>query len=161
MKSIFLYAFLVGVPILGLLGILRLGEGLTPPVSVGGAWSVEVSSQTVVDDSACGNSLIHSDQPVLSISQSGPRLLLTFNNAEKTTLAGEIHDVTITAGVGPESAPTAAKASDDDVGAIHLEASLDRQTEPDRLLGALTLTECHTTAPFTAVRQQYKSDGGH
>jgi hypothetical protein len=37
-KLIVAYVLLVGVPLLGLLGIVRAGQHLTPPISVGGTW---------------------------------------------------------------------------------------------------------------------------
>ncbi len=41
MKSVLLYLILVGVPVLGVLGVLRLGEQIVPPAAIGGRWQVE------------------------------------------------------------------------------------------------------------------------
>lgn len=41
MRSILLYLALVGVPLLGVLGILQIGRGLVPPPAFGGTWRIE------------------------------------------------------------------------------------------------------------------------
>lgn len=151
MRLILLYLFLVGMPILGVLAILRLGENLTPPVSVGGAWNIEISSQTG-DNLACSNPLMSSQQPILTISQSGPRLLLIFNDPARTTLIGEIHEATITA----RTPGHGANATADETARLYLEARVDRQTEPDRLQGTFAFSsQCslQTMMSFTALRQ--------
>jgi hypothetical protein len=153
MKWVGLYLALVGIPILGVLGILRLGENLTPPISVGGAWSVEVSPP-IAGDPACGNPLIQSLPPVLTISQSGPHLQLTLNDPERTTLAGEIRGETVTAEAVVSGTGNEAHASED-AAPTSLAASVDRQADPSRLRGVLITTRCslRTEMPFTAVRQ--------
>ena len=144
LRLIFLYNFLVGVPIIGILGILRLGENLTPPISIKGTWNVEISPQTMMPQ-PCDSPLIHSEAPVLTISQSGPHLLLTFNDQESTTLMGEIHGTTLAAD----------NASDDNPATTDIEATVDLQTEPGRLQGVLESPRCSlpTTITFTATRQ--------
>ncbi|HEX8385006.1 MAG TPA: hypothetical protein VF576_02425 [Rubricoccaceae bacterium] len=41
MKSVLLYVALVGLPTLGVLGVIRLGGLISPPPAVGGLWRVE------------------------------------------------------------------------------------------------------------------------
>lgn len=41
MKSALLYVALVGLPVLGVLGVVRLGGLITPPAAVGGTWRME------------------------------------------------------------------------------------------------------------------------
>ena len=41
MRSVVLYFLLVGVPVLGVLGMLRLGERIVATPAVGGTWQVE------------------------------------------------------------------------------------------------------------------------
>lgn len=48
MKSALLYLVLVGVPVLGVLGVLRLGERIAPPAAVGGEWRIEGGGRTCV-----------------------------------------------------------------------------------------------------------------
>ena len=48
MKSALLYIVLVGLPVLGVLGVLRLGERIVPPTAIGGEWRVEGGGRTCV-----------------------------------------------------------------------------------------------------------------
>ena len=50
MRSAALYLLLVGVPVLGVLGVLRLGERLAPTPAVGGTWRVVSGAACVVPD---------------------------------------------------------------------------------------------------------------
>jgi hypothetical protein len=154
MRLALLYLSLVGLPILGVLGILRLGEALMPPVSIGGAWNIEVNPRDV-DDSACGDLLSAPVPPFLTISQSGPHLRLSLNNHERTTFVGEIHGGTVTADETRSTTVAEANAAEVDPAAAHIEASVDRQAEPSRLRGILTTTHCsqRTEISFSAVRQ--------
>ena len=43
MKTALLYLALVGLPVLGVLAILRAGQRLDPPVAFGGMWRVEMA----------------------------------------------------------------------------------------------------------------------
>jgi hypothetical protein len=154
MRFVWLYAFAMGVPILGIVGVLHLGETLTPPVSVGGMWRIELSLPAA-GDSACGSPFSHSEQPVLTISQSGPHLLLAFNDQAGTTLRGEIRGQTMAAeSIGP-GIIAGANGRGEETAPTHLEARVDRQAEPDRLSGVLGSAQCssQTGIPFTAMRQ--------
>lgn len=144
MKAVLLYVVLVGIPVLVVLGILQLGRGLTAPIAVSGTWSIDKSSLGT-NASPCGALPISSDKPALTITQSGPHLQLRFNDRDSTTLTGELHEQTIsTINTGNQSQP-----------AIRLEASVDRQTEPDSMQGVLNFTPCpsHTAVTFTAIHQ--------
>ncbi len=52
MKSALLYLVLVGLPVLGVVGILRLGESIEPPPSVGGVWRVAGGASCAVPEGA-------------------------------------------------------------------------------------------------------------
>jgi hypothetical protein len=155
MKLVFLYLSLVAIPLAGVVGILRLGETLTPPTSIGGAWRIEANPPEA-GEPACGLSLsLWVQQPVLTISQSGSHLLLTLNNQQSTTLVGEIEGATVVADESVSRRRAQANAAEAQAAAAHLEASVDRQAEPGRLQGVLTTTQCsrRTVIPFTAIRQ--------
>ena len=47
-KSALLYVILVGLPVLGVLGVLRVGERIVPPAAVSGQWQVERGGGTCV-----------------------------------------------------------------------------------------------------------------
>lgn len=67
-----LYAVLVGVPVLALFGILRLGTGIEPPPSVGGTWRIAVDASGVRSEIPGEASVA-----AFSIAQSGRRLEVT------------------------------------------------------------------------------------
>lgn len=153
MKLLIHYLLLVGLPVLGVLGVLRVGQSLRPPVSVSGPWTVEVSRQ-VMGYSSCEDQLRQSEPLVLSISQSGPHLTLSFNNKKKINLEGEIESTRVNArSLHAATNPGSDKGNSSD--AISLYATIDRQAGPERLLGALSFSKC-PAAPeinFVATRQ--------
>ncbi len=152
MKPILLYLFLVGVPVLAVSEVLRAGQRLRPPVFVEGTWMIERDAGA---EASCSDDVISSDSTVLTISQSGPHLVLTLNGRNRTTLEGEIHDAKITA----VTAGFASLSSPDSQGAavpeIQLNATVERTSGSDRLLGALVFNPCPsiTATPFSAKRQ--------
>lgn len=153
MKLVLVYLFLVGMPLAGVIGILRIGETLTPPIAVGGVWRLEVSPPAG-DEPACDDPLLQSTPPVLTISQSGPHLRLSFNDAGRTTLVGEIRGETVTAEAVGAGSVAEANASEGAAVSTSLEARIDPQTAPGRLRGVLTSTQCsrRIEQPFTALR---------
>jgi len=139
MRSIFLYVFLIGAPALGVLGLLRMGRDLTPPISIKGTWTTEVAPQAP-GEQPCEEAL-RFNHKTLTISQSGLYLLLKFDDEKGTTLDGQIQNTTITAEARHRSA--AAASAQADAAAISIHASLDRQQlEPERLRGEFTLDGC-------------------
>jgi len=83
---------LVGVPVLGLLGILEAGRGISAPLSIAGDWTLEF------DPAAhCANGPAGLRQPALSISQSGTEVLITVNDGRATALEATVDGVTLTA----------------------------------------------------------------
>ncbi|SRR5579871_210656 len=66
---------LVGIPVLGLVGILEAGRGLSVPPAVSGEWKLEF------DNATCAT-LASLRQPALSISQSGVDAMVTLNDGK-------------------------------------------------------------------------------
>jgi hypothetical protein len=159
MRSVFLYLFLVGLPVLAISGVLRVGQRLRSPIFVGGTWRLERNKDP---DSSCGYALINSERRVLTISQSGSRLLLTLNDDDRTTFAGEIRDATITATTARPASETSIDAQGISDASIQLHATVERESGSDRLLGALTFYDCATSAvtSFSAQRQAAKTTQG-
>jgi len=151
MKPVLLYLVLVGIPILGILGLLQVGQTLSAPISVAGTWNAQLSLPSQLD-SAAGDPLIHPGPTLLNISQSGPRLFLAFNDDQKTTLVGNVQDMTIDASVFRDG-----RANSSSLAAtiIHFHGKVNRQTEPDRLVGVLIFEDgpSRTEVPLTATRQ--------
>lgn len=157
LRSFLLYSTLVGLPILGILGLLRAGQNLSAPISVAGTWEAQLSFPSQPPDEPT----IRHGPTVLNISQSGTHLFLAFD--EKTKLVGSIDDVTIYAARsdGPDSANTLSLSPT----AIYFRGRINRGRESDQLLGVITFAQgtVRTEVPLTASRHHgaIKPDGGY
>lgn len=87
------YLLLVGVPVLGLLGILEAGRAIAAPLSIGGEWAIE--SDPTANCANPPGSLQR--QLAWSISQSGTAALITLHDGYGTTLEATIDGSTLTA----------------------------------------------------------------
>ena len=139
MKVILQYFMMIGLSVLGILGILQLGKGLEAPASVGGVWSIQWGNLASAM-SACPSIAFGGESPGITISQSGKELLITFRDANHTTFLGRLQGLTIEA---------RAKHNPD----MYLQATVDRQAEPDDLEGTLASSQCGTTVSLTGLRQ--------
>lgn len=147
MKSILLYFALLGVSVAGAFGIVRLGRNLPAPISVGGVWNVEPGPQSA-EALRCSN--FGSNPLVLTISQSGSRLVVDFDDPKKTKLAGEIHDEIIVA------RSQAGRTESEPASALQLQAKVNRQPGLHLLEGVLTVSKCppETQLTFKAIRER-------
>ena len=159
-KLIGAYLLLVGAPLLGLLGILRAGQRLAAPVSVGGTWNLQ-SDLTPLANSGCKATFANVSQPFFSISQSGSRLTFTLNNTEQTTLSGTISENTVI--MGSESSALDANRDCAHPQAIRFQAALNQQGPQRTLTGTLNITGCPNcpALPLRAVRQHPLVKDGH
>jgi len=146
MKAFLHYIVLVGIPVLSVIVFLQIGENsLTAPASVGGKWQLEPI--LAEGNQVCTDFLFNDEEPRLSISQSGVYLALSFNDEQQTTLSGMLTERTLTA----------------ETSEVSLMATIDRDAEPDRLEGTLTIASCETTLSLSATRQPElaQTSGGH
>jgi hypothetical protein len=150
------YILLVGLPILGLIGVLRKGRGLTPPISVDGSWKVQTDGVSALP---CGNSSPASNV-TFAISQSGETFTMNLGGAQKTAIFGALDGTTLKAG-GPSSAWPGENscASGHDFSLI---ATVDPKANPRALAGTISVNDCATCSPvdFHAVRQVPAEKGG-
>ncbi|HUE00950.1 MAG TPA: hypothetical protein VMR62_15370 [Bryobacteraceae bacterium] len=86
------YLLVVGVPLVGLLGILRAGHGLRAPLSIGGEWSMAVDKEPACP-SPPGSILW---QLAFTVSQSGNDALITLSDGVGTALEGTINGEALT-----------------------------------------------------------------
>ena len=82
---------LVGLPVLGLFGILEVGRSLAAPLSIGGEWTLEF------DPAANCGGPARLRQPALNISQSGTSALIALNDGRTTTIDASIDGSTVAA----------------------------------------------------------------
>ncbi len=148
------YVFLVALPVLGLVGILKSGRTLTAPFSVDGAWKIESSPLSA---SPCGNLLPSVSNAPLLISQSGKTLVVTLGGGTKTT-TGTLDGKIIKAQFPSANKSEGVECGD---GSLTLTAALDPLAEPRTLTGTFSVEGCSSCVPMTfrAVRQP-RSPGG-
>jgi hypothetical protein len=159
MKAVLLYLVLVGAPVAGIYGIVCLGQDLKPPMSVAGAWNVELTPRTA-DTAPCKGFIVSSKSLILKVTQSGPHLALTLNDQSATRLSGEVNFASLTARSLEQIEATQGALGM--TSPIQLEANIDRQSGLDRLSGTFTFANCPVGSElsFTAIRQQKGAGGG-
>ncbi len=148
------YIFLVGLPLLGLAGVLRSGRHLSAPISVDGTWKIEADAKTLASSSCASVSTLLNSP--LVISQSGPNLEVSFKG--KPEFTGMLEDKNLKSAMSLGSDSNAACGS----GAMTLAAVVDPRSEPRSMTGQLSFAACPSCAPldFRAVRQPKSPAGG-
>jgi hypothetical protein len=143
-----LYPLLVGVPVLGVAGVLRAGAYIEPPAAVGGRWSVRADGPASAG-SSCGPRLETIARSGITISQSGPHV--SVDVGEGRAFAGLLSGDSIAA---LAAAPADAVGSCLGGGALRLDAVVDRSVLPERMHAVLSVQRCAACAAvrFTATR---------
>ena len=152
------YILLVGLPIAGLLGVLKTGRHLSAPVSIDGNWKVEATADAATS-SACFQSVSWLHDSPLAISQSGPGLVLSWNGVTKPVASGSLDGNAIKASIPAGSASTSCGGEN-----FNLVATVDPKSEPRLFTGTLTVDGCATCSALDirAVRQPRSTPkGGH
>ena len=157
-KLLLVYLCLVGIPLLGLLAILRAGEHLTPPASLGGSWKLEADFTSLANQ-ACRDLFFGIKQPFLIISQSGPSVALTLNNRQRTTLAGSLKNDSLFVGATPDSEAGPGSAECLDPQAIRLRADIAKDAGQRILIGTLSIAGCQRCPPVPFRAQRLGSSG--
>jgi hypothetical protein len=148
------YLCLVGMPLVGLMGVLRAGQRLVAPASIGGSWTMAADLSTLTA-TPC-TTLLSAKQPLLTLAQSGSSIVATLNDVERTTLTGTLHDTTLTMG---EASGPPANAATSCADAMYLNATVDTRAVPRVITGVVGIhcpdpgSGCGSV-PFRAVRQQ-------
>jgi len=143
LKIFFGYIGMIGVTLLGLIGVLRLGSAIEAPASVKGTWEFRVSGpDTAVQ---CTGLTGWIRNPELQISQSGPDLTIHFHNTSEITLTGKVQDLSITAALeNPEIGNTQ----------MMLSLQLNRSHQPDKLQGLLRMPNCVDSVQLVGTKVQ-------
>lgn len=150
------YIFLVGLPLLGLAGVLRSGRHLVAPISVDGTWKVEADAKSLAANSCASVSTLL-NAPLL-ISQSGRNLEISFKG--RSAAPGTLEDKNLKASMSLGGDSTGACGSS----AVTLAAVVDPKSNPRSMTGQLSFAGCASCAPLsiTAVRQpKIAADGAH
>jgi hypothetical protein len=150
------YILLVGLPLLGLVGVLKVGHSVSAPVSIDGAWKLDVDNPV---SGPCGKALASLPTSAFNISQSGKNLVLNLNSrpAGSATIDGnrfngvlELSDVPVDDQACPNHST------------LHLLASVDAKTEPRVMTGTISVNGCArcATMNYQAVRQDSAAKRG-
>jgi hypothetical protein len=147
-RLVFTYLSFVGVPLLGLVGILRAGRGLSAPVAISGDWSLQADAAPLASD-FCGAEWIQLAQPALSISQSGTEIAVTLNSIDghPITLTGTIHEDRLHAAGAPAGNCAGPHA-------LFLDGAVTGAAPQRMITGALGVANCSgcATVEFRATR---------
>jgi hypothetical protein len=148
------YILLVGLPLLGLAGVLRSGRHLTAPISIDGTWKIE-GNPKVGSSSSCGAVSTFVSGPFV-VSQSGRSLVVTFGK-NQATAPGTLDDKTL-----KTSVPADGDSSTGNCGQAILTAAVDPKAEPRLMKGQLAFLGCLSCTPveFHAIRQPKSESGG-
>ena len=149
------YILLVGLPLLGLVGVLRSGRTLVAPFSVDGAWKIDAGAAHP-SAAPCRDFLASVSNSPVSISQSGTSLVIGLGGGKTTT--GTLDGKIIKAQFAGSANPNANDCSDHN---LSLTATLDPLTEPRTLSGKVTVEGCDSCVPveFRAVKQPRPAGG--
>ena len=150
-KTMLIYLLLVAPPFLGLIGIIKVGEGIGAPRSFGGEWQLDDTSRQQAGEPCHG--LVFEKQATLKVSQSGLRAEMTFADQAKTTLNVHIDDTRIS-GSGRASG-----AGDCDQ-PISLDARLDTSGPRAEMVGTLERRGC-SGCPAAHFRAGKKPPAGN
>src|SRR5690349_13390061 len=128
MKALLAYVLMVGLPVAGILGILRAGEGLAAPAAVHGTWRLASVS---VDGGPCAALAGLREGTMVEVEQSGPHLTARVADGG-ARLSGAIDGDCVSA-----SASSSSDVSSDDDGCregapLSLEATVEAGARPGR-----------------------------
>lgn len=144
------YVLLVGIPLLGVVGVLGAGRGLMAPISVAGNWDLQLDP-SVPQAQSCGTGLVFTDPTILDISQSGNYLTLTLNSQPQVGLQGTLQGKTVAASLGspPETSYSGAAG-------LSLTAEVDTNAAPRTMSVVLSFDGSPSCGSvFHAVRQAF------
>ena len=87
MRHLLSYLLFVGIPLAGLLGVLKAGQGMAAPRAVHGAWAVQPMAAA---GRVCVRYLLSGGDSTLSITQSGRQLSGTLGPDREVSLQGRL-----------------------------------------------------------------------
>ncbi|MGQ0642668.1 MAG: hypothetical protein ACT4P6_18145 [Gemmatimonadaceae bacterium] len=148
MRPILWYLAFVGLPFVALLGILRVGEQLRPPRAVHGRYAVSFDSSGA---GPCVSALVDSTEQQLMISQSGPRLEMSFG---RMAFTGSIAADTVRAATVIDDKATLRASNCLPADAVAIVAAIEATADHIRLPGTLSFPGCASCSPvrFRATR---------
>lgn len=155
------YIVLVGIPLLGLAGVLKVGRKLSAPVSVGGTWKVEADANRILPG-PCGEAIAASGES-LTILQSGTNLVVSLDGSASAQGHGWIEGNTLRAPLALAKGSSHSGCNSEQP--LTFTATVDPRSDPRLLSGILTAGLCPSCSvtSFRATRQPRPTTGtgGH
>jgi hypothetical protein len=146
------YCFLVILPVLGFLGVLQQGHGMSAPLSVEGTWRLQVNEAELAR-LFCEEPTAGKQDSRVTISQSGKNLMLEWYGRTGAGGSGVIEGRTVTATLLPSQAvPTTSCAAGR---WLTLNAMVETHDNRRSLAGKLSAEACPNCVvlEFRATRQ--------
>ena len=155
MKIILLYVTLVGVLLVVLLGILRIGEKLNAPINVSGKWEINDDFVKIISES-CTPLTFHKEKPRLIVEQSGIYLKAKFNDENKTEMSGKLENNKMVFSQIIQANRDSAKTCGNSLNAELSVNVIQSETDQDELSGEWHTPNCTTCGQikFSAVKDQ-------
>jgi hypothetical protein len=145
------YVLLVGLPLLGLLGILKVGRTLTAPRSLAGLWRIEKINRA--SSLPCANAAVAAKDAWVRVSQSGKQLVFTLEALPRMSALGVLEGQTVRASLQPSVLDVSATCAEGR--SLTLTATVGSDRESDILAGAVSVDGCASceAMEFRAIRQ--------
>ena len=154
-RFVIAYIFLVGLPLVGLVGVLKTGRGLQAPLSINGVWKLESDDPTLLAQ-LCMRSVAPLRDTDAVIAQSGNSFAIHLEYLRSGTVGwGTIQNTTLWAAI-PETGDFACGPDR----AITLRGTVNPNTMPRSMRLVISIASCASCVPveFHAVLQA--SPGG-
>ena len=154
MKHVLAYLVFVGIPLAGLFGILRVGQGIEAPMAIHGSYVVLPMAPSGF---ACYAYLLGGDDSTVTVTQSGRQVTVTLGPKAEVTLSGKLVGADLTA-EGVIAAGTTPRYVACPVGdTIRMTVQAHRERFVKRLDARLFAAGCPECDPlaFEAVRPRH------
>lgn len=154
-RFVFAYTLLVVGPVLGIIGIIKIGSSSKVPTSIGGVWKLEFNTSHLAFP-PCLESLPLAQNPLALISQSGRNVELSLENHPKLLASGTIEaegNIMKLAMPLPNDMKGEKECSGNHE--LLLTATVDRSANPRVMTGVLSISDCSpcSSIGFSAARE--------
>ncbi|HEY9507830.1 MAG TPA: hypothetical protein VIQ27_17855 [Gemmatimonadales bacterium] len=151
MRHLLSYLLFVGIPLAGLLGVLRVGQGLEAPRAVHGSWAVQPMAAS---GRVCTRYLLSDADSTLVISQSGRELTGTLGPGAEVGLKGALRgdQIALEGVIQPGATPRHVACTAGDT--LRLTAKVFATRDARQIQGRLWFPSCADCGAvgFTAAR---------
>jgi hypothetical protein len=144
-KAVLLYLLLVGLPVLGVVGILRLGSRLEAPADIGGSWRAAYAPAAQLVPPCVE---LAPEGPAFDVTQSGLHAGVTLNDPSRTRLDARLRGARLWASAERLPLLGTARAACPDA-PLELAAELVPDGRESQLVGQLWAGGCAACAPVS------------